>query len=247
MTYHHFAYIYDQLMAHAPYEKWISFTTNIIHQLEKEVHTIVDLGCGTGSIAVRLAKSGFDVIGVDQSTDMLTAAAERALNDNVSINWIEQDIRKLTGFNQIDLFISYCDVINYVTKKHDLQSVFERVYHSLRTGGIFIFDVHSFAYAQKKLIGQTFADVTDDLAYIWDCEQGNHRGEMYHYLTFFQRENGKYIRFDETHHQRTYEIYVYEQLLNSGGFTKIHFYSDFLFEKTFSEEHSERIFIVAEK
>lgn len=247
MDYHRFASIYDQLMEHAPYEEWTNFTDHLIHLHPKNVKTIVDLGCGTGEITVRLATLGYEVTGVDLSSDMLTVATKKAEHANVGINWIQQDIRKLEGFSDIDVFVSYCDVLNYITEQEDLMSVFNRVYESLRPDGLFIFDIHSIHYVQRHLVDTTFADVTEQLAYIWECEQGDLQGEMYHHLTFFQKEAEKYIRFDELHHQQTYETKVYETLLKKSGFSKIQFYGDFLFENNFSEKNSDRIFIVAEK
>lgn len=247
MSYNRFAYIYDMLMNHAPYEQWVNFTNALIHQSNKEIKSIVDLGCGTGEIAIRLSDLGYDVTGVDYSTEMLTAAAQKALNRNKKISWIKQDIRDLEGFNKIDLMVSYCDVINYITEKEDLLDVFKRVHASLTEQGMFIFDIHSIYYAEEKLINHTFADVTEDIAYIWECEQGEKRGEMYHYLTFFQKDKQHYSRFDETHHQQVYEINVYKDLLKASGFSKIDIYGDFLIENQFSERNSERIFICVQK
>ncbi|MEI3613318.1 class I SAM-dependent DNA methyltransferase [Pseudogracilibacillus sp. SO30301A] len=246
-TYNRFAYVYDKLMEHAPYKAWTNFTLQQISIHNKEVQNIVDLGCGTGVITVNLAKLGFDVIGIDFSSDMLTAAADRALKANVDVSWIHQDIRNMEGFTKVDLFVSYCDVMNYIVKKEELISVFNRVYNSLLPEGMFIFDVHSMNYANNYLRDETFSEVTEELVYIWDCEQGELPGEMFHYLTFFQKEDEKYIRFDEMHHQQTYELNVYTQLLKRSGFSKIHFYADFNIENDFSEKNSERIFIVAEK
>ncbi len=78
MVYERFAIIYDALMKHAPYDKWVTFTTNIIEQFNVPVKTIIDLGCGTGELTIRLGKLGYEMIGIDQSNDMLTVAAEKA-------------------------------------------------------------------------------------------------------------------------------------------------------------------------
>lgn len=247
MTYDEFSLVYDKLMAHAPYDKWITFTLEAIKQKKLDVHTIVDLGCGTGEITIRLKKLGYDAIGVDLSPTMLAVAYEKAHRENVSATWIQQDIRKLQGFSDIDLCISYCDVINYVTNERDLQEVFTRVYDSLRPGGLFIFDIHSIDHVEKNMLDYTFTDVTDELAYIWDCERGETIGEMYHYMTFFKLRDDHYVRFDEMHHQKTYPVMIYEQLLKKCNFTEIEFFHDFSFDTHFSEENSERIFIIAKK
>lgn len=246
-TYNCFANIYDKLMEHAPYEEWTKFTLQQINIHNKAVKNIVDLGCGTGIITVNLAKLGFDVTGIDSSSDMLTAAADRAIKTNTDVTWIHQDIRSLEGFTDIDLFISYCDVMNYIVNKEELISVFNRVYSSLSPEGMFIFDIHSLNYVNNFLINKTFSEVTEEIVYIWDCEQGEIPGEMFHYLTFFQKDIDKYVRFDEMHHQQTYELKVYRNLLKRSGFSEIHFYADFNIENDFLEKNSERIFIVAEK
>jgi len=248
MAYNHFAYVYDRLMEHAPYDEWVTFTEHAIRLHKKEVQSILDLGCGTGRIAVQLAKEGYEVTGVDHSSEMLARAFDRALASKAKVDWVHQDIRKLKGFSNFDLAISYCDVMNYVTEKKDLKSFFCRVYDSLRIGGLFIFDIHSLSYAEQSLADRTFADASADIAYIWECEKGDSPGEMFHHLTFFQQKiEDTYVRFDEMHHQRTYEIGVYKQLLNACNFHKISFFADFRLENDFSEKNSERIFIIAEK
>lgn len=247
MSYNRFAEVYDQLMSHAPYDKWVALTEYLIKHSEGPIERIVDLGCGTGNIAIPLAKAGYQMSGVDLSSDMLTLAAAQSDNEKLKINWIQQDIRQLTGFQNIDLFISYCDVINYITSKEDVFTVFQRVFDSLNETGQFIFDVHSMGYVKNHLLNQTFADVEEDIAYIWDCEPGDAMGEMYHHLTFFAEADNLYERFDEMHHQQVYDVAIYEQLLKEVGFTKIEFFGDFDPENQLLEKDHERIFIVAKK
>ena len=246
--YTNFALLYDQLMSDSPYDEWIKFTNYFL--ANKKVEKVVDLGCGTGEITVRLAKQYDEIYGVDQSTDMLTIAHHKAIEKNVPhITWIEQDIRNLTGFSNVDVFISYCDVINYIVELDDLQNLFQNVYNSLAKNGLFMFDIHSMEHVEKNLTDQTFAYKNDELAYIWYCSSGETKGEMFHDMTFFYRHEQEtvYERFEEIHHQRTYDLETYEQLLRQADFHKINFYADFSVEKAFSEKNSERIFIVAEK
>lgn len=247
MVYKQFASIYDELMKHAPYDQWTKFTEEIIKQYQIPVERIVDLGCGTGEVTIRLGKLGFDLTGIDQSNEMLTIAFNKSIEQGLNIQWLLQDIRKLSGFTDIDVFVCYCDVINYITDLDDVKEVFQRVYHSLKKNGIFIFDFHSIDYVDQFLSDKTFADVTDELTYIWECERGERKGEMFHYLTFFQKVRELYIRFDEVHHQRTYPLKDYQRLLENCGFQKINFYADFNLKNDFSEENSERIFGVAQK
>ncbi|MEJ8776406.1 class I SAM-dependent DNA methyltransferase [Pseudogracilibacillus sp. ICA-222130] len=248
MTYNEFAYVYDRLMEHAPYDSWVQFTKDMIESNQLKTKNIVDLGCGTGEIAIRLANSGFHITGVDISSDMLTVAQAKAMQQGVHIPWIHQDMTNLEGFSNTDLFISYCDVMNYITNIDEVTTVCQRVYEHLQEDGAFIFDIHALPYVEKMLVDQTFADVTDELAYIWFCESGEEIGAMTHYLTIFEKQvDGTYHRFDEIHEEKTYNIETYANVLHNIGFRKIKFYADFSMQNEISTDKGERIFIFAQK
>lgn len=248
MAYRHMAYYYDQLMKDAPYDKWINFTTSVFENYQQPIKLVADLGCGTGEITTRLAKQNYHMYGVDYSSDMLTCADQKAQHKQVQVEWLKQDLRALTGLEGLDAVISYCDVINYITSEADLNNVFQRIYHSLSPEGIFIFDVHSLNYVNNFLTNNTFAHVTDDFSYIWFCVEGEANGEIYHELTFYaQADQDKFIRFDESHHQRTYPPLFYKQLLSHIGFESIHVHTDFSLNEQHLNEDADRIFFVAEK
>lgn len=247
MAYSKLALVYDDLMQDAPYEKWIDFTIQRFNEANKDITTIADLGCGTGEITIRLAQEGYQLYGVDLSSEMLTIAEQKATKENINISWINQDMRTLSGL-QVDAVISYCDAINYLTTLDDLKDTFTKVWESLQTGGIFIFDIHGLNYVENAMVNQTFTHVANHVSYIWDCFPGENSGEMYHEITFFvSDEHDKYSRFDEHHHQRTHPLSVYQQLLQNIGFTNLQFYGDFSSNQPFSEDSADRILIVAIK
>ncbi|GAA0601999.1 class I SAM-dependent methyltransferase [Virgibacillus siamensis] len=246
-AYHQLATLYDKLMGDAPYEQWIDFAEKIFGQSGKDIKTIADLGCGTGQITTKLAQNGYEVSGVDYSVDMLSIARKRADQENVSIQWIHQDLQQLEGLYNLDAAISFCDVMNYITEENALRSVFHRVAASLKTGGLFMFDVHSVNKVVQFYVNNTFADVQEDVSYIWFCTAGEEPGEMYHDLTFFVSDGKKYDRFEEFHHQQTYYVDFYKKLLDEAGFEISGLYGDFLINSDFNEEQVERIFIIAEK
>src|SRR5699024_8575446 len=212
-AYKNFALLYDELMKDAPYNEWIRFTNDILQT--RNVSSVVDLGCGTGEIILRLAEDGRELFGVDLSDDMLAIAEQKAIHTNVDVTWIKQDIRSLQGFHDVDLMISYCDVINYITEASDLVNVFSNANKSLAEDGLFIFDVHSLAHVERNLTNRTFTYKDESLAYIWDCFAGDIEGDMYHDMTFFyqaEQNSSLYNRIDEIHHQRTYTVEKYIEL-----------------------------------
>ncbi|KAB8127281.1 class I SAM-dependent methyltransferase [Gracilibacillus oryzae] len=251
MAYSKLAYVYDVLMEDAPYDDWQAFVYEIMRKHCPHAVRLLDLGCGTGEMSIRLAKNGMDVTGVDFSEDMLSYAQSAMKEAGVQIDYIKQDIRKLDGLAGFDLIISLCDVINYVTDTVDLQKVFQNVSNALNPGGIFIFDVHSLNHFEKNMVNQTFAEIYDDISYVWFCEEGDRDGELFHDLTFFiQNEEGAlYERFDETHHQRTFSVAAYRQFLEQSGLNVLDIYADFSIipSKDPEAEAGNRIFFVCQK
>ncbi|MDY0408501.1 class I SAM-dependent DNA methyltransferase [Virgibacillus soli] len=245
-AYEDLAYVYDTYMLHAPYDKWFMFSKQCFGLFSSGIDNIIDLGCGTGEIANRLAADNYAVTGVDYSEEMLAIAQQKAADKAVNIQWLHQDMRELVGLTNYDAVVSFCDVLNYVTSIEDVQQVFEQVNQSLKVDGLFIFDVHALDYVEHHLIDQTFADVDTNNAYIWFCTPGDNEGEMFHDLTFFMEQDGVYKRFDETHHQRTFSIQTYEKLLKQTNFELIHICADFSLDKEVDNE-SERIFFIAKK
>lgn len=248
MSYQELALYYDRFMADAPYNQWVSFMQEVFAKYQLPGDQIADLGCGTGEIAWRIASENYQVTAIDNSDSMLSIAAQKADKQKLSVKFLHQDLRSLEGLSALDAAISFCDVINYIVEQEDIQKVFQSVSNILKPGGLFLFDVHSMAHVENDLIDHTFAAEEADCSYIWFCTAGDRQGEMYHDMTFFVREENQlsYRRFEETHHQRTYDVACYENLLQKNGFSVMQVCGDFSLDNPVSDE-TERIFFIAKK
>ena len=78
MAYEALATVYDRLTNDVPYADILAFYRRVWAAYGLAPASAVDLACGTGSMALLLAKEGLSVLGVDQSEEMLTHAAEKA-------------------------------------------------------------------------------------------------------------------------------------------------------------------------
>ena len=76
-AYSGFAPIYDLFMGDVDYDSWAEYIKNIWEKYGKKPKLIAELGCGTGNITGRLAKMGYDMIGIDISEEMLLEAKEK--------------------------------------------------------------------------------------------------------------------------------------------------------------------------
>lgn len=72
-----FARVYDELMDNVPYEEWADFILAILKKNKITDGLVLELGCGTGKLMSLLGNAGFDMIGVDNSVDMLQIAREK--------------------------------------------------------------------------------------------------------------------------------------------------------------------------
>ena len=76
-AYHAFALVYDRMMEEIPYEEWCNFVTDQLKKFGIEDGLMLELGCGTGTLTEVFDAKGFDMIGVDNSEEMLAEAVEK--------------------------------------------------------------------------------------------------------------------------------------------------------------------------
>ena len=75
-AYESFARVYDLFMDNVPYEEWGSYLAGLLREYGICGGTVAELGCGTGKMTRLLAAAGYDMIGIDNSEEMLEIARE---------------------------------------------------------------------------------------------------------------------------------------------------------------------------
>lgn len=261
-SYRQFASVYDRLMEEMPYSDWMSFARKCWETYGMP-RTVVDLGCGTGNLSIPLARSGFQVFGIDLSSDMLAIArgkwdetSVRGLrSEEGSIRWLQQDMRDWELPEPVDAVISFCDCLNYLTDEDGVVDALRCTYDGLAPGGLFLFDVHAPSQLERYAEEQPFVYDEKDIAYLWTSEYEEEARVIRHDLTFFVREEaagsgggnggGLYRRFEESHEQRAYEPAWIAAQLERIGFELLHRCADFKWDEP--DERSERLFYVARK
>jgi SAM-dependent methyltransferase len=99
--------------------------------------SVVDLGCGTGALAVELARRGHRVTGIDPSPEMLAVARSR--DGGHLVHWVEGDASCLSS-GQYDLAVMSGHVVQVIADNDDLTNTFAAIHRALRPGGRFAFD-----------------------------------------------------------------------------------------------------------
>jgi hypothetical protein len=122
------------------------------------------------------------------------------------------------------------------------------VFGLLKENGVFIFDVHSLHQMDDLFPDYSYHENEEDYAFLWDSYAGTLPHSIEHQLSFFikdENKDGKFIRKDELHVERTYEISDYLTQLSAVGFSNLQVFADF--EDRAPTNESLRWFFVARK
>ena len=241
--YQDFAYLYDALQQDVPYEQFVEYYVKIIEKFGGEKGLCLDLGCGTGNMSMLLDALGFDVIGVDSSVDMLEVAREKAMEEERSILFLNQDMTQFELYGTVATVVSTLDCINYITDKEALLKVFKLVNNYLDPKGLLIFDINS-EYKLEHILGDnTYVSDDEDIFYSWQNNYDKESKICTFDLTFFEKDEDVYYRYDETHYERAYSVDEITELLTKAGLEVVAVYDNLSFNAP--NEKSERIFFVA--
>lgn len=262
-----FAQVYDTFMDDTPYEEWCAYLVELLEKyrdcgavaateendrcvieekLRQERNTILDLGCGTGTLTELLARRGYDMIGIDNAADMLEIALDKRTASGLDILYLQQDMRDFELYGTVGAVVSVCDSINYLLEEEDVVQTFRLVNNYLYPGGLFIFDFNT-VYKYQEVIGDvTIAENREACSFIWDNYYHEAEEVNEYDLTIFVREDGQtdtYRRFQETHYQRGYRLEQMKEYLGQAGLAFV--------EAVDADTHgavtgtSERIYVVA--
>ena len=225
---------YDRLMSDYPYESVLQWVKLNAHGRG------IEIGTGTGKIAIELTKSGLKTVGLDQSEEMLSVAMQNARAACAKTVFVHADVREYEFF-PCDFVLAPCDVFNYLTEDDDLVGVVENVYDALSDGGVLLFDLST----AQKLAGEsgTYLQDYDDLTVVWDNTFDGTLAELN--LLVFEKDGNGYSRRDEHHVQRAYDTADVVDLLQDVGFSVQLF--DHNFVPTKDGKGADRVFFVAKK
>ena len=238
-SYYSLAPYYDALMEDISYDQWAAFIQSILLSANIGPSSLIlDAGCGTGQMTVRLAKMGYDMIGVDISPEMLSAASALSAFHGVSPLFICQDMSDIELYGTVKACISCLDSLNYLTRPGEFERFFALMHNYVEKDGLLIFDLNT---------KEKFSHIYGDNAYILEDEGvflgwQNYFNEKSGLCTFdlslfVCEKDGRYTRHDERHIQRYHSPRRVKALLKKHGFEILGVYSDFSFTPACEKDH----------
>lgn len=238
--------VYDKVNGDIDYSAWADFVENQLSENMKFKPTLgLDLGCGTGKMAVELARRGYDMTGVDYSADMLCRAAENEKRTKLptEILWLCQDITEFELYGTVDFAVCCLDTVNHLTSPADFKACLALVHNYLVPDGLFIFDVNCRGKFENVYADNAYVYESGEDVLVWQNSYKKSTSLCDFYITLFKKSADGYERYDEVQTERMYTLRSVKNMLGGAGFEILGIYSDF--KKSPADDNSDRAYIVA--
>ena len=239
--YNYFALHYDELTENVDYEVRSDYISGFFNKLGISNNaSLLDLACGTGTMSLLFKEKGYNVIGIDLSSEMLSVADNKS---NGKIPFLKAEMQNFSLTEPVDACVCCLDSINHLNSLHDAEMTFECVYNSLKENGIFIFDVNTVYKHQNILADNCFVFDEKNYFLAWDNELiDNHSVRII--LDFFVYNGTSYDRYSEEFVETAFETEALSASLEPY-FEVLGIYDDLSSKKPKAD--SERLYFVCKR
>jgi SAM-dependent methyltransferase len=198
------------------------------HALGKKPGKILDLGCGPGLYANRLAKLGHQCVGIDYSPASIAYATETALKEHNSCRFIEADIRPAEYGQGYDTAMLIYGEFN-VFKLSDIRLILTKIHQALKPGGALILEPHTYEileilgkkspswYSQESSVFSEKPHLVLE-EYFWDSTRQTTTNRYF----IVDATTGNVVRYAQS--VQAYTQSQYQELLETCGYENIRFY-----------------------
>lgn len=223
---------------HDDTEEEVDFIERVL-ELEKG-HRVLDLCCGYGRHAIRLARRGYEVVGYDLSPVMLAWAREESRRAGVEVEWIEGDVREFDAQEEFDAVINMFNSFGYFEEEDAQFDVLRRIHRALKTKGVFLIETVNRDFLVRHVVPRTWFRVEG----MWVLEERHfdvvsNRSRVDVTVVDGGREESFY------HSVRVYSYTELEMLLAASGLITLAVYGDF--EGSAYTWDAPRMIVVAQK
>ncbi len=230
--YTHLAPVYDDVMRNVDYEDWADFIDALIVEHNEEARSVLELGCGTGTLSLLLDELDvYDITATDISPEMLQVARDKADFQQAKVTFEQVDFTDIRLNGPYDVVFLVFDGINYLTTPESVTRVMQRVRSILTPEtGIFILDFTTPHNSQRNAEDMNDEGVTPDN---WRFVRVSRflEAEKLHYNEFtLEKLSDKEVvlsRHREVHVQRVYTLAEMRGFAREAGFAILAEYDGF--------------------
>ncbi|MDK2870525.1 MAG: hypothetical protein PWP39_1760 [Pyrococcus sp.] len=155
-----YMYFYSEKLTEERTQKEVEFLVKAL-KLE-EPRKILDLACGFGRHAIKLAELGHEVVGVDIMDGFLEIARKTAEEKGVNVKFMKGDMREINFEEEFDVVLLLYTSFGYFSDEENFK-VLQNVYKALKPNGLFCLDVPNKDFVVKHLSPYSVLEKGDDL------------------------------------------------------------------------------------
>ena len=208
---------YDQLTGDIPYDAFCDYYETALTLGGRAVRTVLDLGCGTGTLSLLLARRGYELISVDASADMLSVFQSKLFElpeGTIAPMLLCQRAEELDLYDTVDAAVCCLDAFNYLPPEA-LRRALERLHLFLNADGVLAFDILSPEHL-RSLDGQCFVDEDEDTLCLWRASLES--GELHYGMDLFRAAGRLWRRSQEEHVEYLHDPETLRVWLAESGF-----------------------------
>jgi SAM-dependent methyltransferase len=234
------AAFYDDLMEQVPYRMWTSYLLLLWASQEVKPKKILDVCCGTGTMAQMLVDEGRKVTGFDLSPAMIEKARLKSEGDP-RLRFEVADAAEFELGETFEAAYSFFDSLNYITDPARLAMAFKQVANHLEPGASWIFDLNTEYAFDEELFDQENLKAKAKVRYKWHSEWDRETRIIRVNMTFWRGEEETH----EVHVQRAHPDSEVREMLAAAGFGDVRCYHSYTLERP--RKTSDRVHYVARK
>lgn len=242
-TYDKFLKYYDEIVRgiNSPLDDEVEFLTkDVIEEHKPGSKNILEVACGTWTVAAELQKLNYNVTGLDISQNMLDKAEKNMKKGSELILW---DMTDFDLWKKYDVILCNYNSICHLLKWEDWQKFFTQASNHLEKDGLLVFDIVTLF---------EFENITKEFAQFYTFWENNVCMEMFKKPGMFEwlvkiyekAEDGRFDLFTEMVQENSFPISKIEKELKLQGF-KVAEKTDFHYGEVTAQ--SERVYFMCKK
>lgn len=210
------ASIYDYVMRHVDYVHWARYVLSLLARHDVVPRRVLDLACGTGSLAMELHRRGVDVLGADGCKEMMGVAVEKARKARYPIRFFHRNLLELGDLPACDVVLCLYDSINYLTSPDSVQRAFEEVHRVVTRDGVFVVDICTESNSMQYFSNMQSTDIGEGFSYLRHSYYEAAEEMQYNRFEIHFQDTDE--RVTELHQQRIYSLAKIEEIVAASPF-----------------------------
>ncbi|MAF35760.1 hypothetical protein CL622_01430 [archaeon] len=233
--YNTFSQIYDYVTDNAA-ARWLPLLVTTAKKRGAE--TLLDMGCGTGTLANQLADRGMYVTGIDASKGMIATAKKNGSGD-----FFVRDMADFSLQKKFDM-VTAIDCITHIVDEQNVVKAFRNARKHLNKNGLFMFEVITENYSYAMSLENGFGETVGENAFVWE-DRNVLDFHVINLSVFLKKKGNQYTRKNEQILQRLYSQDTLKKLLKKAGFSQVKTYGSTKLNKV--GKHPKELVFVCER